>query len=205
MKDCAPHYLLWQGFWKGIGGFCAVALCTYLAQYMGIIPDQVVRLGLSLIPRQNAVLPVTVSLYLSGLFGLVLAYRLSRLRKPAPVVPTAPPQAVYSTLNAEMEEPNVPITPPQAVYSTLNIEMEEPHLEGEAFHVLKWFSTFPKGSAPVSGVEYMCQMDHSTALSCVQELWRLKFIRTVVQAPGEWNGQYAITQKGADYVRTHGT
>ena len=94
---------------------------------------------------------------------------------------------------------------PQAVYSTLNIEMEEPHLEGEAFHVLKWFSTFPKGSAPVSGVEYMCQMDHSTALSCVQELWRLKFIRTVVQAPGEWNGQYAITQKGADYVRTHGT
>jgi DNA-binding IclR family transcriptional regulator len=86
------------------------------------------------------------------------------------------------------------------------METSDPALDAETFHVLKWFHTLPiMGSAPVSGVAYMCGMDSSTALSCVKQLHALGFIRTVGIAPGEWNGEYAITAPGRDYVLSHAT
>jgi hypothetical protein len=89
-------------------------------------------------------------------------------------------------------------SPPLAVYSTLT---GEPTLDTNTFEVLKWFSTFPKGAVPIGAVQQVFGMDYPTAVSCVERLWDLKFLRTVVVAPGEWNGQYGITPTGYDFVR----
>lgn len=90
------------------------------------------------------------------------------------------------------------------IYTTPKAD-EEPVLDSRTFHVLKWFSTFPRGSAPVVAVAQACQMDFGDALDCVKTLWQLKFIKTVVIAPGEWKGQYAITDRGFEYVKNHAT
>jgi hypothetical protein len=88
----------------------------------------------------------------------------------------------------------------------LTTEPKAPTLDRKSFEVLKWFSTFtPNASAPVSYVAQVHELDSRAALACVKELWHLKFIETVAVAPGEWNGRYAITGKGLDYVRTHAT
>jgi len=95
---------------------------------------------------------------------------------------------------------------PLRIYSTLTTDLEAPALARKTFEVLKWFSTFPpNGAAPVSLVAQVHEMDLSAAQACVQELWHLHFIRTVMAAPGDWNGQYAITDEGFNYVRTHAT
>ncbi len=107
---------------------------------------------------------------------------------------------------AEAPSPEKSAIPPPGIYSTLTSESKAPTLDRKTFEVLKWFSTFPRnGSAPVSYVAQVHGLDSIAALACVQELWHLKFIKTVVVAPGEWNGQYAITDTGFDYVRTHAT
>jgi len=107
---------------------------------------------------------------------------------------------------AEAPSPEKSAIPPPGIYSTLTTEPRAPTLDRKTFEVLKWFSTFPRnGSAPVSYVAQVHGLGSSAALACVQELWHLKFIETVVVAPGEWNGRYAITGKGFDYVSTHAT
>ncbi len=72
------------------------------------------------------------------------------------------------------------------------------------------FRPFLKEQCPIhaGSRSYVAQvhgLESSAALACVQELWHLNLIKTVVVAPGEWNGRYAITSKGFDYVITHAT
>ncbi len=120
----------------------------------------------------------------------IFAFWLYRKSK-APYPPETPP-------------PEKSALPPQAIYRTLTTEPKAPTLDRQTFEVLKWFSTFqPNVSAPVSYVAQVHGLDSSAALACVKELWHLKFIETVVVAPGEWNGRYAITDKGFNYVSTH--
>jgi predicted transcriptional regulator len=96
--------------------------------------------------------------------------------------------------------------PPPGIYSTLGTELEAPTLDQMTFEVLRWFGTFPRyGAAPVSHIAQVYGMDSSAARACVQELLHLGFIWTAVTARGEWNGQYAITDKGRHYVRIHAT
>ena len=107
---------------------------------------------------------------------------------------------------AETRSPEKTAVPLPGIYSTLATELESPTLGQITFEVLKWFSTFPRyGAAPVSLVAQVHGMDSSAARACVQELLHLGFIWTAVVAPGEWNGQYAITDKGRHYVKTHAT
>ncbi len=188
MKEHAPHHLFWQGFWKGLGGFCAVGFCTWLVSRIPQWREPVITFALGLAPTTRAATPTSIALALSGFLLLVATYRHSRLGS----------AEVFSGTSTSA-------VPPQPIYSTLAAELEEPKLDSKAFHVLKWFSTFPRGSAPVTAVAQVCQMELSDALDCVKQLWNLRFIKTVVIAPGEWNGQYAITEKGMGYVRNHAT
>jgi lysylphosphatidylglycerol synthetase-like protein (DUF2156 family) len=95
---------------------------------------------------------------------------------------------------------------PLSIYSTLAAaKVEQTTLDPLTFHVLKYFWTFPIGSASVSVVSHSCQISLDEALDCVKRLWHLKLIKTLIPAPGEWNGQYQITPRGSDYVRNHAT
>jgi hypothetical protein len=76
MSGNKPHLLFWQGFWKGIGGFCAIALCTYLASLIPQWRQPVIDSVLSLAPPNRLVWPICLSLYLSGFLCLFLAYRI---------------------------------------------------------------------------------------------------------------------------------
>ena len=107
---------------------------------------------------------------------------------------------------AETPSPEKSAIPPLAIYGALATGTKDTTLDQKTFEVLKWFSTFSRhGAAPVSVVAQVHGIDLSAALACVQELWHLNFIRTAAVAPGEWNGQYAITDSGRHYVRTHAT
>jgi hypothetical protein len=126
------------------------------------------------------------------LLGCVFAFWLSRKSK--------------AHHPAEAPSPEKSVIPPPAIYSALATGTKDTTLDQKTFEVLKWFSTFPRyGAAPVSHVAQEHGMDLSAALACVQKLWHLNYIRTAVVAPGEWNGQYAITDSGHHYVRTHAT
>jgi hypothetical protein len=62
------------------------------------------------------------------------------------------------------------------------------------------------GMASVEMVANVCQMDEGDALACVQKLWRLHFIKTMMAGQqDEWKGHYAITGTGIHYVHTHAT
>ncbi|HEX3857355.1 MAG TPA: hypothetical protein VHY30_08675 [Verrucomicrobiae bacterium] len=77
MKDSAPHYQLWVGFWAGVGGFLAVAFCTWLAtripQWREAIIDTVFRL----IPSNGAIWLMSIALFLGGILIFVCACILS--------------------------------------------------------------------------------------------------------------------------------
>jgi DNA-directed RNA polymerase subunit RPC12/RpoP len=81
---------------------------------------------------------------------------------------------------------------------------EEIILSKLTFHVLRAYNRiYPKGALGVMGLVGYCQISEVDALASVQELWNMKYIRTVIDMPGEWNSEYAITDIGRDYVRRH--
>jgi predicted nucleotide-binding protein len=96
--------------------------------------------------------------------------------------------------------------PGDSILSAALDEVEQ-QPSAKAFHVLKWFSQInpDTGAGNVPIVAQSCGLDTSDALACIQELWGLKFIKTAIIMPGEWNSHYAITDKGRDYVRDHAT
>jgi hypothetical protein len=185
VKQYAREFVL--GVCKGLGVFFGgTVVGTWLWLHISQTQESLTDFLWRLVPPWRAVLPTTLALFLLGFLGLSLAYGLSRLRKKPPEIADA-------------------ITP-SSIYSTLATEPEDPTLDRETFEVLKWLSTLsPLGAAPVSHVAQVNGMDPSVALACVQKLWRLNFIKTTVVAPGEWNGEYAITGTGRHYVRTHAT
>jgi hypothetical protein len=81
---------------------------------------------------------------------------------------------------------------------------EEIILSKLTFHVLRAYNrVYPKGALGIRGLAGYCQISEVDALTSVQELWNMKYIRTVIDMPGEWNSEYAITDIGRDYVRRH--
>ncbi len=78
-------------------------------------------------------MPTSVALSLLGFLGIFSAYRLSRSRKKQCEIAAA--------------------KQPPAIYSTLTTETKDPTLDEKTLHVLKWFSSFRNGSAPVSAVD----------------------------------------------------
>lgn len=81
---------------------------------------------------------------------------------------------------------------------------EEFILSEMTFHVLRAYNRiYPNGTLGVRGLAGYCQIPEGDALASVQELWNMKYIRTVIDMPGEWNSEYAITDFGRDYVRRH--
>jgi len=75
------------------------------------------------------------------------------------------------------------------------------------FHVLKAYNNFPSQNAAMSVdmVGQYCQITRDEALAAVKELHKMKYIRTLTTAPGEWNGHFQITPIGRDYVVRHAT
>jgi hypothetical protein len=75
------------------------------------------------------------------------------------------------------------------------------------FHVLKAYNNFPSQNAAMSVdmVGQYCQITRDEALAAVKELHKMKYIRTLITAPGEWNGHFQITPIGRDYVMRHAT
>jgi len=195
MSDYKPHHLFWKGFWQAIGGFFGLALCTYIASRIPQWREPVIGFVLNLAPSSSRELPLCLSLYLSGFLCLFLAYRIPVARIKREIE------------NGTVIEAIGPHVPSQAIYSTLTAELESPKLSPKAFHVLKWFNQINSntGAGDVQIVAHICGMDASDALACIQELWGLKFIKTAIVMPGEWNSHYAITQKGRDYVRENAT
>jgi hypothetical protein len=84
---------------------------------------------------------------------------------------------------------------------------EEILLGDLTFHVLKAYSNFSSAHAAMSVdmVSQYCQIPPDRALPAVKELHGMKYIRTVITAPGEWNGHFQITPIGRDYVNRHAT
>jgi hypothetical protein len=81
---------------------------------------------------------------------------------------------------------------------------EETILSEMTFHVLRAYNRiYPNGALGVRGLSGYCQISEADALACVQQLWNMKYIRTLIDMPGEWNSEYAITDLGRDYVRRH--
>jgi hypothetical protein len=88
----------------------------------------------------------------------------------------------------------------------LSFGPEEIILGDLSFHILKAYGNFNSQNAAMSVdmVCHYCQLKTEEALPAVKQLHGLGFIKTVVNAPGEWNGHYQITAIGRDYIRRHG-
>jgi hypothetical protein len=166
----------------------------------------VIGFVLNLVPPDNKVWPRCLFLYLLGFLCLAVAFLYPFLKLKyqfkkgivfdaiGPYVPFPPKANEQTPQDRRRQQLN------EFAHQIAN------RPSPMAFHVLKWFSTLSEiGAADVATVSHICQLSHQDALSCVQELWRLELILTVFPAPGEWNGRYAITNKGMDYVRMHAT
>ncbi len=71
---------IWKGFLGAIGGFLGLALCTWLAKYIGLIPVWVIRFCVRLIPQEKEAGTLSHVLYYIGipLFFVPLLYVLWR-------------------------------------------------------------------------------------------------------------------------------
>jgi hypothetical protein len=121
--------------------------------------------------------------------------------KPAEAKPIQPPQRV------EFPAPTDLSITPRKGNRLLGFGPEEIILSPFTFHILKAYNNFtsPHSAMGVNAVSHYCQVTREEALPAVQELHRIKYIFTLIPAPGEWNGEYQITPIGRDYVRRHAT
>jgi hypothetical protein len=124
-------------------------------------------------------------------------------RKEKPKQPTEQPRPQPTEFPAPPALSNIP----RKGKPFLGFGPEETILGDLTFEVLKTYSRFPSPNAAMS-VKMVCDMGgyaYDEALAAVQELHRMKYIRTLIAAPGNWNGHFQITPIGRDYVNRHAT
>jgi xanthosine utilization system XapX-like protein len=94
-----PVKKLWIAFWIAVVGVIGKWAGEQLLQAFPQLRERVHYLA----PPDRAVLPISLSLFVLGLFGLLLAYRLSRLRKKQREIAAAaaPPARTSSAFTSE--------------------------------------------------------------------------------------------------------